>query len=118
MTNSPLEQISRDDLLKKKPLLNGHVSTGNNSENQKVIIIPREKRVGMFNSFLNDAPPKQLVLDEVGYYVFDLIDGKRTINDIVKEFSRDYQLHAVEAQTSVIKFLSMLKQRDVLVLNK
>ena len=112
------QTISKKDLLKRKPHLSEDISIGTNPDQQKVIIIPRKKRTGLFNSFLNDAPPKQLILDEVGYYVFDLIDGKRTIDYIVKKFSQEHQLHIVEAQTSIINFLSMLKQRGVLVLNK
>jgi len=42
-----------------------------------------------------------------------MIDGRRTVGQIIKRFTEETGLHAREAQASVVEFLNLLMKRGV-----
>ena len=60
-----------------------------------------------------EAPLRKTELDEMGSMVWGLIDGDRTVHDIIREFSEHYQLHPKEAEVSVTQFIRMLGNRGL-----
>lgn len=59
---------------------------------------------------------RTLRLDRLGARVWDLCDGKRTVEKIVDEFAELYGLSFHEARTSVTIYLKMLVQRGALAI--
>ncbi len=59
---------------------------------------------------------RTLGLDRLGARVWDLCDGKRTVEEIVDEFAELYDLSFHEARTSVTMYLKMLVQRGALAI--
>ncbi len=57
---------------------------------------------------------KKVELDLLGSSVWDLVDGKRSVKQIVREFAEEHQLHAKEAEVSVTHFIRQLGQRGLL----
>lgn len=57
---------------------------------------------------------KKLQLDALGTQVWDLIDGKLTVRQIVRRFADDHRLHAREAEVSVTAFLHELGKRGII----
>lgn len=57
---------------------------------------------------------KKLQLDELGTAVWDLIDGKRSVRQIIKHFVKRYHLQAREAEVSVTHFIRMLGKRGLI----
>lgn len=56
---------------------------------------------------------KQLELDEIGSYVWELFDDERTVRDIVEMFMGRYKVQRREAVLSVTEFIRMLGQRGL-----
>lgn len=62
------------------------------------------------------VPTKKLQLDAMGSFVWNLIDGKRTVKDIITTFAQDYKVTNQEAETAVAAFLKTLGQRGFIAL--
>jgi hypothetical protein len=58
-----------------------------------------------------ELPTKKLQLDQMGSFVWNLIDGKNSVKDIIRIFSHDYKVTSQEAETAVAAFLKTLGQR-------
>jgi hypothetical protein len=54
---------------------------------------------------------RKLQLDILGTGVWDLVDGKSTVMEIIDSFAGLYQLYHKEAEVSVIQFLRELGRR-------
>jgi hypothetical protein len=57
---------------------------------------------------------RRLQLDELGTAVWHLLDGKRTVRQVIRVFSKAHQLHRREAETSVTQFLRTLGKRGII----
>jgi hypothetical protein len=57
---------------------------------------------------------RQVGLDEVGSYVWELCDGERDINAIVVGVSKEYMLTRREAEASVTMFLQTLAKKNLI----
>ncbi len=63
-----------------------------------------------------ELPTKKLQLDQMGSFVWNLIDGKNTVKDIIRIFAQDYKVTTQEAETAVAAFLKSLGQRGFIAL--
>lgn len=61
-------------------------------------------------------PPRKTQLDEMGSAVWNMMDGQSTVEDIIKKFSKLYQLHPKEAEVAVTTFFRQLGRRDLIAL--
>ncbi len=57
---------------------------------------------------------RKLQLDTLGTEVWRMIDGKRTVWDIVAAFAKTHQLESREAETAVTQFLRDLGKRGLI----
>ena len=57
---------------------------------------------------------RQVGLDEVGSYVWELCDGERDINAVVLSVSKEYKLTRREAEASVTMFLQTLAKKHLI----
>jgi len=69
------------------------------------------RRLGHAGSARNE---RKLQLDDLGSSVWDLIDGRRTVRQIIRSFSEAHQLQAREAEVAVTQFLRELGKRGLL----
>lgn len=58
-----------------------------------------------------ETPTKRLELDEMGSFVWKLIDGKRSVGKIITTFAQEYNVSNQEAETAVTTFIKTLGQR-------
>ena len=63
---------------------------------------------------VNQVQLKKLQLDELGTAVWDLIDGKRSVRQIIKRFVKRYHLQTREAEVAVTRFVRMLGKRGLI----
>ncbi|MFH1139903.1 MAG: PqqD family protein [Pseudomonadota bacterium] len=59
---------------------------------------------------------KKLELDQLGSAVWDRIDGRATVGDLVDWFGREYQVLPQEAEAAVTAFLRELGRRGLAAL--
>jgi hypothetical protein len=60
------------------------------------------------------SSPKRLQLDTLGTAVWDMIDGRRTVSQIIQVFAEKYRLYPREAEVSVTRFLRELGKRGLI----
>jgi hypothetical protein len=57
---------------------------------------------------------KKLRFDEIGSYVWELCDGKRTVDEIIQELSKKYNLTRKESEKPLLAFIDLLQKRRLL----
>ena len=57
---------------------------------------------------------KKLQLDELGSLVWDLLDGKRSVGQVIQDFASRERLHPKEANVAVTQFLRELGKRGLI----
>ncbi len=63
-----------------------------------------------------EMPTKKLQLDQMGSFVWSLIDGEKTVKEIINIFAHNYKVTSQEAETAVASFLKTLGQRGFIAL--
>ncbi|BCS89357.1 PqqD family protein [Pseudodesulfovibrio sediminis] len=73
------------------------------------------EKVGMW-----DKRPmtKTVELDEMGTFVWDLIDGERSVRAIAEAFAVHYEVQPREAELSVTTFIKTIGQRGIIGLKE
>ncbi len=69
--------------------------------------------VRTFGGDQNRTRTKKLQLDALGVSVWDLLDGKRTVKQVIEAFADVHQLNFKEAEASVTTFLRELGRRGL-----
>ena len=57
---------------------------------------------------------RKLQLDNLGTDVWKMIDGKRTVQDIIDKFAQIHQLPTVESESAITQFLRNLGKRGLI----
>ena len=57
---------------------------------------------------------KQLELDEMGSFTWNLIDGQRSVREVARAFADRYQVQPREAELSVTAFIKTIGQRGLI----
>jgi len=57
---------------------------------------------------------KQVELDEMGTFVWERIDGQRSVRGIAREFTRAYEVQSREAELAVTTFIKTIGQRGII----
>ncbi len=70
------------------------------------------KRLGRSQDLVQQT--KKLQLDALGTSVWDLVDGSRSVRQIIQIFSETHRLENREAEVSVTRFIRELGQRGLL----
>jgi hypothetical protein len=112
--------ISRAEALDRIPVKNRQV-TENRLENGEVLIhYPVTMRpffAGLAKRFGGQEAQiqeKKLQLDELGTLVWNLMDGERSVRQVVKMFAETHQLETREAEVSVTQFIRELGRRGLI----
>ncbi|MCW3050972.1 MAG: hypothetical protein JWN14_142, partial [Chthonomonadales bacterium] len=81
-----------------------------------LLTVPQSQKAGKITKtvakWLRAPTERQVELDEVGGYVWELCDGSHTVETIVQKTGRQYKMNRREAEVSVTMFLQMLHERN------
>ena len=122
-TRDRVVKISREQSLRLKPVKNRQIEETRLESGIIVLSYPVGQRpwVASLIKRFSGAPEKPVVkkveLDLLGTSVWDMVDGKRSVKQIIREFAKQHKLHAKEAEVSVTQFIRQLGQRGLLGLN-
>lgn len=110
---------TREEAMTAIPVINSGVSTEKLETGEVLIIYPVTLRPILIKlaQYLGKAPEvtsRKLQLDILGTSVWHLLDGRRSVGQIIKEFAQTHQLHPKEAEVSVTQFLRSLGQRGLI----
>lgn len=108
----PLEVI-----LATKPVRNPAVSWSKSESGEVILSIKLEPaKPGLLSGFVKESTERKIMLDKVGSFVWERIDGERSVDGIAEQVARAFKLHRREAQTSLLAFLQMLAERGLITL--
>jgi hypothetical protein len=122
-TNSkqnPLPRINKQTALAAIPVQNNEVSAEVLPSGQILIRYPVTMRPGLakwFRRFKGTSPQtnfRKLQLDNLGTDVWQMIDGKRTVQEIIDKFAQIHQLQGAESESAITQFLRDLGKRGLI----
>ena len=70
--------------------------------------------VKRFSGSQTELRSKPLQLDQLGTEVWELIDGHRSVRQIIERFAKAHQLQIREAEVAVSQFIRLLGQRGLI----
>jgi hypothetical protein len=113
-------QISRTEALKCTPVISAQVVEDRLESGEVIIRYPVTIRpffatvVKRFGGPDDYVQTKKLELDKLGSSVWDLIDGKRSIRQLIQIFAETHQLQFREAEVAVTQFMRELGRRGLI----
>jgi hypothetical protein len=112
--------ISRADALDRIPVKNIQITEARLETGEVLISYPVTMRpffAGLVKRFGGpevQIQMKKLQLDELGTSVWDMINGKFSVRQLVERFAKTHQLEAREAEVSVAQFIRELGRRGLI----
>ena len=108
-------KLSRDQALSARPVRNPVLKWERNENGEIRLLVPlRKDRVTRVLRKLLRAPEyKEILLDEVGSDIWELCDGKHTVQSIIAATCKKYKLTRRECEASVGTYLKMLSERNL-----
>jgi hypothetical protein len=112
--------ISRAEALDRIPVKNRQISEKRLETGEVIIHYPVTMRpffAGLAKRFGGQeaqVQTKKLQLDELGTLVWNLIDGERSVQQVVKMFAATHRLESREAEVSVTQFIRELGRRGLI----
>jgi hypothetical protein len=114
--------ISRAEALDRIPVKNRQISENRLETGEVVICYPVIMRpffAGLAKRFGGQEAQtqmKKLQLDDLGTSVWNLMDGNRSIRQLVKMFAEAHRLETREAEVSVTQFMRELGRRGLIAM--
>ena len=113
-------QISRAEALQCTPVISAQIIEDRLESGEVIIRYPVTIRpffatwVKRFGGPDNYVQTKKLQLDKLGSSVWDLIDGKRSVRQLIQLFADTHQLQFREAEVAVTQFIRELGRRGLI----
>jgi hypothetical protein len=113
-------QISRAEALNYVPVKNDEIREERLESAEVIIGYPVTIRpffsvlAKRFSGLTETVRIRKLQLDQLGTAVWDLIDGKRSVQQIIKAFAETHQLQLREAEVAVTQFIRELGRRGLI----
>ena len=113
-------KLSLSEAMAFRPVKNRHITEERLGEHEVIIEYPMTVKpwvsaiLQRFGGRSEPVRTKKLQLDELGTAVWDMLDGERSVREIVAKFADTHLLEQKEAEVSVTHFLRMLGQRGLI----
>jgi len=117
---NPLPRIIKQTALAAIPVQNSEVTAVTLASGQILIRYPVTLRPWLakwFRRFKGASPQirsRKIELDPIGTDVWQMIDGKRTVQEIIDEFAQIHQLPTAESESAITQFLRDLGKRGLI----
>ena len=107
------EAIDRRRSLEGIPVFNQDVSFETDEAGRVLIKARYARGKGLLARFRPPVLERNVRLDEIGSYVFKLIDNRRSTLELIDLFLDKYRVNRREATLSVVEFLKALVKRGI-----
>ena len=113
-------QVTRSEALAARPQKNTLVEERRLDSGELLLTYPVQVRpwlaaaVRRLRGSVQEPSRRKLQLDALGASVWDLVDGQRSVRQIVRAFATAHRLHEQEAEVSVTTFLRQLGRRGLI----
>ena len=116
----PKPQFSRQKALQYTPVKNPEVQEAAQESGNVILSCPVGMRpffaraVTLLGGDGGKTRLRRIQLDELGSEVWRLLDGQRTVAQIIRQFSKRHQVHKKEAEVAVTQFVRELGRRGLI----
>jgi len=109
-------QIGREAMFKSKPVRNDQLEWEKNEDGEVLVTLTRGAswKVRTLSKIFWIPEQKTMVLDEIGAQVWDMCDGRTTVEAMIKRLGKAHQLNLKEAEISLLAYLKKLGQKGLL----
>lgn len=109
-------QIGREAMFNSKPIHNDQLEWEKNNDGDVVVTLKRGDswKVRTLSKIFWIPDKKTLLLDEIGAEVWEMCDGRTTVEAMIKRLSASHQLNLKEAEISLLAYLKKLGQKGLL----
>lgn len=108
---------TRSEIRRARPIRNPAIRFEPSEDGGMLLFVPVAQR-GLLGRTVGKFIPddKQVELEPVGAFVWNLCDGKRSVKSIVDALQKEYKITKVEAEASLLAFLESLLKRKYIAL--
>lgn len=109
-------KIGREAMLKSKPARNEALTWEKNDNDEVVITIERREdwKARILSKIFWIPPSRTMMLDQIGTQVWDMCDGKTTVDAMIRKLSKDHKLNLKEAEVSLLTYLKSLGKKHLI----
>ena len=106
-------KIGREAMFKSKPVRNDDLAWKKNEADEVVVTLTRSEtwKIRLLSKIFWIPEKRSLVLDEIGAQVWEMCDGRTTVEAMVKRLSAIHKLNFKEAEVSLLAYLKKLGQK-------
>ncbi|MCS7145467.1 MAG: PqqD family protein [Nitrososphaerota archaeon] len=108
--------ISLEEALRMIPLKNPSAETMQDSSGELTVKLKMPQPRGVLQRLLPLPEFRTYVLDRVGGFVWEKIDGERSVGDIADLLVKSFKMTREEAEISLLRYLQMLASRGLVFL--
>lgn len=106
--------ITREDSLAMRPLRMTDVAMDVDAAGNGKLRVPmRPTRIATFLGAKIPSREKTFEFDAVGVYLWDQLDGKTSVEQLIRRIGRQYNLELRQAEASTVAFLKTLMQKGL-----
>ncbi len=106
-------RLSAEEALNSKPMRLVDAEMSLLPEGGMLKVLMRQPKWGRTLFRLPENSTKTYEFDAIGVFVWDNIDGKTSVEQIILRLAKRYDMNMREAQVPTIKFLEMLIKRGL-----
>jgi hypothetical protein len=106
-------KIGREAMLNSKPSRNDALEWSKNEAEEIVITLRRAEttKVRLLSKLFWVPEKRTLVLDQIGSQVWEMCDGRTTVQAMVRRLSEAHKLNQKEAEISLLTYLKNLGRK-------
>ena len=107
------KHISREAMLASKPIRNELVEWEQDDNGEVVVRLTRQDnwKVRVLAKLFYIPKERKIGLDNVGSQVWEMCDGKHTVDGMIRILAKEYKLNRKEAEVALMAYLKKLGQK-------
>lgn len=108
-------KIGREAMFKSKPVRNDRLEWEKNQDEEIVVTLKRDDswKVRILSKLFWIPDQKTLMLDQLGTQVWEMCDGRTTVEAMIRNLSETHKLNLKEAEISLLAYLKKLGQKGL-----
>ena len=109
-------KIGREAMLKSKPARNDALTWEKNEDGEVIITVERRSdwKARVLSKIFWIPENRTMMLDQIGAQVWEMCDGKTTVDGMIRKLSADHKLNLKEAEVSLLTYLKSLGKKHLI----
>ena len=110
------KQLSKEQILLSIPVKNACIRWTKNENGETVLRIPRKKgrAIYLLSKVFFVPEEKTVILDKVGSHLWELCNGKNSVNEIIKSLQKTFEFNQKKLEPSCLEYLKKMVKRGII----